>query len=266
MLASFNKPKVAAPRPEPVSPPPRKAADRPKAPAAGGEEEEEDFEASLVEGMESLLRQLAGDNPPGPMPGSTSTARGAGSDAGATSGISTDGKGQPALSAEEEEKAFQRAIEMMLSKEGLDALGLDEGGDRKPHPPSSGTKQESSASPPVSGSGIPKSQTTRPEVASFEETIKKAMESLNSAGDKKPDLGAGGGPTDPADLARLLAQLGNDPNLDLEGDDELSGILDGMMGQLMTREVLEEPMAELASKVSGSVTRNLWPGKVLNGI
>lgn len=202
--------------------------------------------------MESLLRQLAGDNPPGPMPGSTSTAPSGPPTSSSAPGGNVNGRNQPPLSAEEEEKAFQRAIEMMLSKEGLDALGLDEGGDRKPPLSPSGIKQERPTSPSSSSNSKSKarSQPTRPEVSSFEDTIKKAMESLNTAGDKKPGSTGAGGPDDPADLARLLAQLGNDPNLDLEGDDELSGILDGMMGQLMTREVLEEPMAELASKVS----------------
>lgn len=243
MLASFNNPKPAA-RPQAVdlSPPPSHPRSATTQQAAAGDDDE-DFEASLVEGMESLLRQLAGDNPPGPMPGqSTSTEKKpeAGSE----------------LSAEDEEKAFQRAIEMMLSKEGIDALGLDDIDDdedvgvkkegqseRKPKVKQESTSSSSKAAP-APASAPP------PSAASFEETIRKAMESLNTAGDKKPGAaGPGGVPSDPADLARLLAQFGNDPNLDLEGDDELSGILDGMMGQLMTREVLEEPMAELASKV-----------------
>lgn len=169
------------------------------------------------------------------------------------------------LSADEEEKAFQRAIEMMLSKEGIDALGLDdddldgeegEDRDRKPALPTSQFKTESTSSGPNPRiKSIPNSgpSSNRPDPVSFEETIRKAMESLNTAGEKKSSSGSAGMdgiPSDPAELAKLLAQLGNDPNLDLEGDDELSGILDGMMGQLMTREVLEEPMSELASKVS----------------
>jgi peroxin-19 len=173
---------------------------------------------------------------------------------GTTSEKDPKGKSQKAeLSPEEEEKAFQRAIEIMLSKEGMDAMGLtdDLGLDVKPSlpksTPKSKPKQGASTS---SGAGTRNTETdTKPDISSFEETIRKAMESLNTAG-TKPASGPGGDPTDPADLAKLLASLGNDPNLDLEGDDELSGILDGMMGQLMTREVLEEPMAELASKVS----------------
>ena len=49
----------------------------------------------------------------------------------------------------------------------------------------------------------------------------------------------------------MLASLGGEGGLEgLGGDDDLGGLLDGMMAQLMTKEVLEEPMSELASKVS----------------
>ena len=179
--------------------------------------------------MESLLRQLAGDHPPGPMPGATDTT-------------STTKKSD--LSPEEEEKAFQRAIEMMLSTEGMAAMGLD---DKEPLPSPSKKPQL-----PKSSTSKPRDTGSKPDVSAFEETIRKAMESLNSAGGPAAG-GSGGGSSDPAELAKLLASLGNDPNLDLEGDDDLSGILDGMMGQLMTREVLEEPLSELASKVSCSI-------------
>ena len=75
------------------------------------------------------------------------------------------------------------------------------------------------------------------------------MESLRS-----PEMAAGSGRGDKKpDVEELLKQLGSDPSAlgGLGGeDDELGGLLDGMMAQLMTKEVLEEPMAELASKVS----------------
>ena len=227
-MASFNKPNSRSTATD-TSP----AAHLPPGiiPSAEADpEEDEDFDASLVEGMESLLRQLAGDHPPGPMPGTTDTRN--------KTGKKSD------LSPEDEEQAFQRAIEMMLSTEGMAAMGLD---DKDPLPPSTSRKAQPSR-PSTKANASP---TSKPDVTAFEETIRKAMESLNSAGGPAASNG-GGGPSDPAELAKLLASLGNDPNLDLEGDDELSGILDGMMGQLMTREVLEEPLSELASKVSPS--------------
>ena len=52
------------------------------------------------------------------------------------------------------------------------------------------------------------------------------------------------------DLAALLAKLGQEGGLGDGDEDDLGGLLDGMMSSLMTKEVLEEPMSELASKVS----------------
>lgn len=275
VLASFNNPKPTPSVPKPTVQTPALSAPGPGSStqkATVNEEEEEDFEASLVEGMESLLRQLAGDNPPGPMPGNTSTSTDPGISGDLARPGNRDSGGAGGLSADDEEKAFQRAIEMMLSKEGIDALGLHDDPDEddlisdggqsgsnlgqgkrgiSSTSTSNPNKTKSEPSPTSSASkSKTQTQSSRPDPASFEETIRKAMESLNTAGDKKPRTsGEGGIPSDPAELAKLLASLGNDPNLDLDGDDELSGILDGMMGQLMTREVLEEPMSELASKV-----------------
>lgn len=211
VLDSFNKPKSAlGKRPQGASTS-ASASPAPKAPAPGGPSAEgsEEFEAQLIEGMESLLRQLANENPPGPMAGETSAKA----------------ESPKKLSAEEEEKAFQQALEAMLSGEGLEALGVDKKNPKAPPKPA----------------GKP---------TSFEETIKKAMENINQGGSN-----AGGGSDGmPGDLAALLQQLSTDPSaLDgLEGlgddDDELGGLLDGMMAQLMSKEVLEEPMAELAQK------------------
>lgn len=178
--------------------------------------------------MESLLRSLANDNPPGPMPDSK---EGAGKSREAT----------PGMSKEEEEKAFQKAIEMMLSGEGMQAMGLDGKGAGAG---AAGPSARSAASPGPSGAAGKES-------LNFEETIKRTMASLNAGGAGTPardEL--------PGDLAALLKQLGDDPSaLDSLGglgddDDELGGLLDGMMAQLMSKEVLEEPMGELAAKVS----------------
>lgn len=222
VLESFNKPKSALGKRTGPSSTSASASPAPKAPGSSGggpiagAEGGEEFEAQLVEGMESLLRQLANDNPPGPSAGHTKA---------------NDGSPEKKLSPEEEEKAFQQALESMLSGEGLEALGMD--------------KKPGSRAPP---SG------TKP--TSFEETIKKAMENINQGGSN-----AGGGSDGmPGDLAALLQQLSSDPSaLDgLDGlgddDDELGGLLDGMMAQLMSKEVLEEPMAELAQKVSSQLT------------
>lgn len=254
VLASFNKPTTAAPQtPGPSSSRPRggsadtNLADAsPQAARVGaGGADEEDFEASLVEGMESLLRQLAGDHPPGPAPGETKID--------GVASRSAAGPGGPAgtsgLSPAEEEEAWQKALEMMLSGEGLSALGIDPasamaGAKGSGALATAGGPSQSNAPPRPAG------QPGAADQPSFEETIRRTMESLKTGGEGSRAAASG----EASDLAKLLEQLGSDPSL-LDGlgngdGDELGGLLDGMMSQLMTKEVLEEPMAELASKVS----------------
>ncbi|ORX40022.1 Pex19 protein [Kockovaella imperatae] len=192
----------------------------------------EDFDESLAQGMESLLLQLAGSNPPGPMPDKATK----------TGPIETPSPPprpwEGGMSPEEEEKAWQKAIEMMLSGEGLEALGLDKNQNAEAGPSQPPTPASASAPAPAPA---------RPPNPSFDDTIRQTMEQLKSAGSNTKT-------SDDATLAALLAQLGSDPSaLDGlgDGDDELGGLLDGMMAQLMTREVLEDPMVELASKYPG---------------
>ncbi|WVR06375.1 hypothetical protein IAU60_003406 [Kwoniella sp. DSM 27419] len=227
VLASFNAPKGNA-KSKPLSEQPQAQPIEAQGPSATVDDDGDEFEASLVEGMESLLRQLAGDHPPGPMPGPPMTASGPSSSAG------------PRLSKEAEEEAWQKALEAVLSGEGLAAMGLDD----------DGRKSDTAAASTSAGGQT----STKP---SYEETLAQTMKSLNTAGTKP--AGAAGADGQP-DLAALLASLGGDPDLlknlgdlDLggggEGDDgDLADVLEGMMGQLMTKEVLEEPMSELAEK------------------
>lgn len=259
VLASFNKPAATAaaaqtPGPSSSRPPARaldddSAAASPQASRLGSAgAEEEDFEASLVEGMESLLRQLAGEHPPGPAPGETKLDAPKGQASAVPGGLS----GASGLSPAEEEEAWQKALEMMLSGEGLSALGID------PANAATGSKAPASQTPAAGPSQPgapprPAGQSAAANQPSFEETIRRTMESLKTGGEGSRAGASGEAP----DLAKLLEQLGSDPSLlDGLGDgdgDELGGLLDGMMSQLMTKEVLEEPMAELASKVSSEL-------------
>lgn len=184
--------------------------------------------------MEQLLRQLAGTHIPGPMADVEGDAKN--STTGTTSGKKAEGGTGVSLSKEDEEAAFQKAIEMMLSPEGIAAMGLDASGQ------SSTPRKPPSVPPSLPGGAKP----------TFDETIQRTMESLGSkrsAGNGMGGLGDGGGDI-PPDLAALLAKMGEGGLGDGDGEDDYAGLLDGMMSQLMTKELLEEPMAELASKVS----------------
>ena len=240
VLANFSKPPPTA-IPAHDDSQPEAGPSRPHLRSASVDEPEEaeDFDASLVEGMESLLRQLAGENPPGPMPDVKASARSVNADTGVADGAGDPG-GRSGMTPEEEEAEFQRALEMMLSPEGLRALGMDS-------PLSTSTMALSKSKPNENAQAGPSRPPPSPDPKSFEETMRQTMETLRSAGAnarRQPD-------EDGDDLANLLKKLG-DTKLaeDGEEDGELDGLLDGMMNQLMTREVLEEPMAELASKVS----------------
>lgn len=208
---------------------------RPSTPPPG--EDDEDFEASLMQGMESLLRQLAGDHPPGVMP----DIGGDGSSKPTDPRMGSSGSVEPSpLSKEAEEAAWQNAVDTLLSGEGLAALGLDEG-------KSSRSKEKASSEHPSLNGTAPK--------PSYEDTLRKTLESLKSAG-QNSGARSSTAKDGQNDIASLFASLGGDPDLlkgmnlgEEGGEEDFEGILEGMMTQLMTKEVLEEPMSELAVKV-----------------
>ncbi|KAL7423155.1 Peroxisome chaperone and import receptor [Cryptotrichosporon argae] len=236
VLESFNAPArpASAKRPLPASPPRASssalasaAAPAPTTGSPGPAADEEDDYDELARGMEDLLRSLAVSHPPGPMPDAPGprapVSTGLVDSVPSLGGAGAGEQGDP-LSPEEEDKAWKRAMELLLSPEGVAALGLDEG-----------------IPPPATGSDASDGQPGP--APSFEETMRRAMEGLNAGG-----AGARGGAGDgvgagQAGLAELLKQLEEG-----EEGDELGGLLDGMMAQLMSKDVLEEPMAELADK------------------
>lgn len=210
-------------QPRPSTPPP--------------EETDEDFEASLMQGMESLLRQLAGDYPPGVMP----DIEGDGSPKPTDPRMAGSRSVEPSpLSGEAEEAAWQNAVNTLLSGEGLAALGMDVSR-------SSRDKEKASSKPPPLNGTAPK--------PSYEDTLRKTLESLKSAG-QNTGASSSAAKDGQNDIASLFASLGGDPDLlkgmnlgEEGGEEDFEGILEGMMAQLMTKEVLEEPMSELAVKV-----------------
>ncbi|KIR42831.1 peroxin-19 [Cryptococcus deuterogattii 99/473] len=200
------------------------------------EETDEDFEASLMQGMESLLRQLAGDYPPGVMPDIEGDGSPKPTDPKMAGSRSVD---PSPLSGEAEEAAWQNAVNTLLSGEGLAALGMDESR-------SSRDKEKASSKPPPLNDTAPK--------PSYEDTLRKTLESLKSAGQNN-GARSSAAKDGQNDIASLFASLGGDPDLlkgmnlgEEGGEEDFEGILEGMMAQLMTKEVLEEPMSELAVK------------------
>lgn len=213
-----------------------------------------------MEGMESLLRQLAGNAGIMPdLPAGAEPTAGTGANTDAGEGAGSKGK-EKAMSPEEEEAAWQKALESVLSGEGLRAMGLDD--------PSTPAPSSSSAPAAPASTSAPSAPSAAPPKPSFDDTIRRTLDSLKSGSAGPAGTGAGAGSASAsAGLEEFLRQMGHDPSaldalnglegldgLDgLDGGDDLGGILDGMMSQLMNKEILEEPMAELEAKVGSCI-------------
>ncbi|KAJ7145899.1 Pex19 protein family-domain-containing protein [Mycena epipterygia] len=156
-----------------------------------------DFAAELARGMESLMREIAGE---------------AGAASGSGSGAGPD------------EAALKAAWEAMLV-EGMDGM-----------PDASKGKVPGTDAPP----------------ADFQAKIQQAMGKLREGEETLQDASASGTNPAPDSLEALLAQL-NDLGAGADGDlpadeAELAGFLENMMGELMSKDVLYEPLTELAEK------------------
>ena len=171
-----------------------------------------------------------------------------------------------------EEKQFRETFEKILADslkggdgEKLGGLGSDGVGDDM------GLKELGKLMQGLGASGVPGPSTTpmatKPKASSqkqsapqsFEDTVKATMSRLSDseAGHKSRDANANN-PNDP--MATLMAQMealgggiGGLPGLDSkEGDADLPDLLDGLMDQLMSKELLYEPISELKTKVCAS--------------
>ncbi|KAG6875694.1 hypothetical protein C0993_007967 [Termitomyces sp. T159_Od127] len=95
----------------------------------------------------------------------------------------------------------------------------------------------------IEGLGEPGDEDKTKDGANFQETIKKAMDKLKESEDNvrsstsKP--GSGGSEDE---LAELLAKFGKDAG----SEEDMTNFLETMMGQLMNKEILYEPLKELS--------------------
>jgi peroxin-19 len=83
--------------------------------------------------------------------------------------------------------------------------------------------------------------------ASFQDTIRRTMERMQTSGEQATAAAAAEGSDD--FLAELMKQMQSGGGLDGEGNEEdFSKMLMGMMDQLTNKEILYEPMKELNDK------------------
>ncbi|CAE6426140.1 unnamed protein product [Rhizoctonia solani] len=96
------------------------------------------------------------------------------------------------------------------------------------------------------GAGSGADTDTNPDDA-FQRTIRQAMDKLKTSDENAKASGS----TD--DFAELLKQLGEGGG---EGEEGLQGMIENMMGQLMSKEILYEPLVEMNEKFPGYFTEH----------
>ncbi|KAF8528455.1 Pex19 protein [Hysterangium stoloniferum] len=148
----------------------------------------------------------------------------------------------------EESKALVEAWERMIIQ---DLEGGGKGNTLTPDPSdiSKGKERQptSSSSAPSSSSAANPTPATAPDDA-FQKAIRQAMEKIQDSDDAlKAD--PQGGSAGQESLANLLSSLG-ELNMGGEGEDGegLESMLESMMSELMSKEILYEPLKELDSK------------------
>lgn len=113
--------------------------------------------------------------------------------------------------------------------------------------------QSSKGKKSVSSSASPTASTSTSTLppANFQDTIAQTMNKMKASSDTVTSESAAKEASEMDPLASMMAKMaGLDPNM-LGGDEEgLQGMLDEMMNQLMSRELLYEPLKELSQKVS----------------
>lgn len=202
----------------------------------------------LEEGMKALLAGLG--------PGAT------GSSSGETSTPGTGGAGEDAF----DENEFRRVMEELMKggpgaagaadadgagddealRNLLAALSMGGGGDATA--PASSAKSAPSTAKPAASSSSSSGPSTQP--ANFQEAIAASMSKLRDSSTSANAAAESSRPGDNAGMAAMLAQMAGMPDLgNIDSEEGLQDMLDEMMKQLMSRDMLYEPLKELADKV-----------------
>ncbi|KAI0635373.1 Pex19 protein [Trametes polyzona] len=132
-------------------------------------------------------------------------------------------KAEEGTTDEERAKAFKAAWEAMLVEGMNGAMSAEDVS-------SKGKAAESAPAAPSAAA------------ESFQDNIRKAMERMKESNQKADEATASG-----EGLEDIFSRLGNDMNA-MDSEEELQGFLENMMSQLMSKEVLYEPLKELHDK------------------
>ncbi|KAI1792262.1 Pex19-domain-containing protein [Ganoderma leucocontextum] len=183
---------------------------------------DEDFARELTKGMESLFRDIA---------------TGAGLD-----GVPDMGTEAEGVTDEEQEKAFRAAWEAMLV-EGMNGTMNPE--DLAAPAGAGAGKAKATATGNVAASSSGSGPSGEPP-QSFQENIKRAMDKLKESNQLADEAASKGGDG----LEDLISRISGDLD-STESEDDLKGMLETMMSQLMSKDVLYEPLKELHDKFPG---------------
>lgn len=189
-----------------------------------------EFAKELAQGMEALMKELG---------------QGQGAGEGAGQGAAPGAGAVGAEGGMNEEELMRQLEQMMMSGGGLPGEGTGAGSAASGAAGGSATGARGSAKAGAgagAGAGQP---------GNFQEAIRATMAKLKESDQSaSASSSAGGG----GDLAQLLAAMG------AGGDGEtpeLAKMLEGMMEELLSKEILFEPLKELRDKVSSPAHK--WP-------
>lgn len=199
------------------------------------------FAKELAQGMEEMF---GGIKAPQGGAGAGADAAGAGAGAG---GPPLGGDPNAQLSEEEMMKQFEKIMAEMGLGEGAGA------GAGTARTEGAGASGSTSTTTPPAGAAAG-STGTGASTPNFQDAIRSTMSRLRQS--EASSSGAGGSGANPfgdfseADMAKLLEGLGGEGGMP-EGEEGMAKMLESMMGELMSKEVLYEPLKELRDKVSG---------------
>ncbi|TKY88365.1 hypothetical protein EX895_002717 [Sporisorium graminicola] len=192
----------------------------------------EDFAKELAQGMQALMKELGGQ----------ANTDGQGMMDGASAGANAKPAGQ-----EFNEQELMKQFEAMMAGFGGGAPSSSDAG------PSTRSNAATTATPAAAtGSGPSKPANFNDAIAATMAKLKEsdASATADSASSDNPFAGLSG--AEGEEMAKLLAALGGSGDLSgLEGamdNPDLTKMLEGMMDELMSRDILYEPLKELRDK------------------
>lgn len=196
----------------------------------GAEETEEEmnerFARELAVGMEALMKGLGGTEGSGEQPDFSKL----------------DSSSEKSATGNENsfnEDEMMKQFEQMMADMGLGGMAGMDGFPGATSSSSSSGGKAVSIPPLTSGSSQ-----AAPPPANFQDAIKSTMSRLRES-DASASTSADA--TDGMDLEKLMAALGGSGE-GLEGEEGLAKMLESMMGELMSKEILYDPLKELRDK------------------